>query len=99
MYDPLNDRTVTLSDADLTVINRIRHGKTAGKLFEPPIRPIEIQQTAWPSYTPKSSFTPSKGMQTKIRRMMKAIRNGWIRLDDKKQKQVILTCIKTLLTF
>jgi len=87
LYDPLNDRTVTLSDADLTVINRIRHGKTAGKLFEPPVRPIEIQQTAWPSYTPKSSFTPSKGMQTKIRRMMKAIRNGWIRLDDKKQKQ------------
>ena len=90
LYDPLNDRTVKLSDSDLKLINRLRHGKTAGKLFEPPVRDIEIQQTAFHTQTPKSSFVPSKHVKKKVMRIVKAMRNGWIRLGDDKKEQVRL---------
>merc|ERR1719242_328635 len=87
LYDPLNDKVVKLTDDDLKLINRIRHGKTAGKLFEPVIKPLEIQKTAFHDNKPKSSFVPSKHIKNKVMRMLKSFRNGWLRLEPPKEQE------------
>jgi len=77
IYDPLNNCQVLLTNAQTRIINRLKNRKMAGKFSLPPTQDIEIQETAFPSYTPKESFLPSKTTHNKILRIIKSVRNGW----------------------
>merc|ERR1712154_167603 len=60
IYDLKNDKITMLNDRDLSIINRIRNGKCATKMYEPGIPETYIFDITTMGIRPKSSFTISK---------------------------------------
>jgi ribosome biogenesis protein ERB1 len=88
VYDEINDRNVVISEEEMRIIQRMRHGKLPGKEFdafaefgdwfssEKEIHPLGNV------FEPKARFIPSKHEGRKIYKLVNAIRNGWIKLDE-----------------
>lgn len=91
IYDPLNDERVILSEEELNVINRIRKGKFPHKEFDP-YAEYEFPRNDKPEIhplgnpiEPKSRFIPSKWEAKAVIKLVHSIRNGWLKLDEKKE--------------
>jgi ribosome biogenesis protein ERB1 len=79
---------VVLSDEEMRIIQRLRHGKYPHAAFDP----YEDFNTGFSAekeihplgnvFAPKQRFIPSKHEGRKIYKLVNAIRNGWIKLDD-----------------
>eukprot|EP00658_Telonema_sp_P-2_P051849 TRINITY_DN3995_c0_g1_i2.p1 TRINITY_DN3995_c0_g1~~TRINITY_DN3995_c0_g1_i2.p1 ORF type:complete len:588 (-),score=191.64 TRINITY_DN3995_c0_g1_i2:23-1786(-) len=84
VFDELNQKNVVLTDEELKTITRIRSGGFAhSDKFDPFIMPatmvVDPQEQAMPisaAPKPKSSFIPSKWEAMRVRKMVKAIREG-----------------------
>jgi len=77
IYDPLNNCQIILTNAQIRIINSLKSRKIVDEFSLSSIQDIEIQETAFPSYTPKGSFLPSKTIHNKVLRIIKSVRNGW----------------------
>eukprot|EP00823_Brevimastigomonas_motovehiculus_P003592 TRINITY_DN2217_c0_g1_i2.p1 TRINITY_DN2217_c0_g1~~TRINITY_DN2217_c0_g1_i2.p1 ORF type:complete len:820 (-),score=148.91 TRINITY_DN2217_c0_g1_i2:481-2940(-) len=93
IYDALNDQYVVLSDHELSMIHRIRHGKFPHSNFDPypdyvdwftSVKQIESLKNP---QQPKSKFIPSKWEARAVVRLEHAIRNGWIKDTDKQSEK------------
>lgn len=99
VYDKLNDEELKLSEEELGIIKRIRDGQFPEEGFDPfesydttftdeeRILPIKCNPE------PKNSFIPSKWEHKKVIKIVRAIRNGWIKPKlpkDDKQKYYLL---------
>lgn len=83
IYDKLNDEKIVLSKEEMDIVHRIRQGKFPDRHFDPyedvgfRVKPrVESLHNAT---VPKRSFVPSKGEAKLVARLVRAIRNGWIR--------------------
>lgn len=81
IYDVKNDKVTRLNDRDLSIINRLRNGKCASKMYEPGIPETFVFDITTMGIRPKSSFTISKSDYRQILKNVKAIKNGWIKVD------------------
>lgn len=83
VYDALNDEKVVLTDAELSIINRLRKGKLpyrSSEQWEDTTGETEVDYFAIGTPTPaKASFIPSKWEAMRVLKYINALRNGWIR--------------------
>ncbi len=83
IYDELNDEKIVLTDEELSIINRIRHGKFPHREFDPEedyTAPMEIRvERLGNEFESKARFIPSKHEAKIVAKLSHAIRNGWIR--------------------
>eukprot|EP00461_Guttulinopsis_vulgaris_P001500 UN01500 len=83
IYDPVNDEKIVLTDEELSIINRIRHGKFAHRNFNPYedyTVPSEVSKEVLGNvFRPKANFVESKWEAKKIVKYIHSIRNGWLR--------------------
>jgi ribosome biogenesis protein ERB1 len=96
IYDEINDEHYELTPEDLGMLRRIRQGKVASKNFNPypdyvpyytSIPHIEALGNA---QEPKRRFIPSKWEEKKVKKLINAMRNGWIKTpgeDEEKQEE------------
>ncbi len=85
---PTPHTQVVLSDEEMRIIQRLRHGKYPHAAFDP----YEDFNTGFSAekeihplgnvFAPKQRFIPSKHEGRKIYKLVNAIRNGWIKLDE-----------------
>mmetsp|Transcript_2035 Transcript_2035/g.2905 ORF Transcript_2035/g.2905 Transcript_2035/m.2905 type:complete len:711 (-) Transcript_2035:158-2290(-) len=87
IYDKLNDEKIVLSKDEMDIVHRIRQGKFPERSFDPyqdygykSERMVESMHNAT---APKRSFIPSKHEEKLVQRIVRAIRNGWIRKPEK----------------
>lgn len=86
VYDAVNDRQIVLSDAELTMINRIRKGNfpdpnfNAFPEFDDLFTSEKRVEALGNTIEPKRRFVPSKWEAKKIAKLVNAIRNGWIKV-------------------
>ena len=82
---------MVLNDEEMNMINRLRHGKYPHKNFDPYAyygtdftaeKRIEILGNA---QRPKANFVPSKWEAKQVIRLVHAIRNGWIKVDEEEK--------------
>jgi len=84
VFDELNQKNVVLTDEELRTINRIRAGGFAhSDKFDPfqmpatmVVDPQDMAMAMSSTGKPKNSFIPSKWEAEKVRKMVKAIREG-----------------------
>jgi ribosome biogenesis protein ERB1 len=93
IYDKVNDKYVTLTDEELSMINRIRKSRVPHKQHN------ELETPDWSysldkDYTvtgnadePKRRFIPSKHEAKKIVKLVHALRNGWIKSPEQRERE------------
>uniref|UniRef100_A0A146KZP7 Ribosome biogenesis protein BOP1 n=2 Tax=Lygus hesperus TaxID=30085 RepID=A0A146KZP7_LYGHE len=83
IFDPLNNCNIILTDEELNMIHRLRHGKFPHKNFNPDedySAPITVRvEKLGRLYDSKKRFMPSTSETKKVLQLVNAIRNGWIR--------------------
>ncbi|GAB5362960.1 hypothetical protein AAMO2058_000843200 [Amorphochlora amoebiformis] len=85
IYDKLNDQTIVLSKEEMDIVHRVRQGKFPERGFDPyqqysvPLEPMV--ESLHNATAPKRSFIPSKHEAKMVARIVRAIRNGWIKPD------------------
>lgn len=94
IYDKLNDTKVVLTDEEVSMIHRIRHGTYAHKEFDPEDEQFYYDYSATKrigvvgnAIEPKRRFIPSKWEAKKIVKLVHAIRNGWIKAPGKEEEE------------
>jgi len=92
VYDKLNDEDIKLTEEDIGIIRRIRGGMYPEKgtdPYEPYVTAFTDEVMELPLKTnpqPKNSFIPSKWEHKKVIKIVRAIRNGWIKPKVPKDK-------------
>ena len=81
VYDSLNDKVTRLNDRDLSMINRLRKGKSASKMYEPAIPPTYIFDITTKGVRRKEQFVISKPDYQKILKNVRKIKRGQIRVN------------------
>jgi len=90
LYDAKNDRQIRLTDREINLINRIRKGKTAGRMPEIELKPMEVNKTLLgDGFLPRRAFQPNKWERKAMLKIARGIRNGWIRAPQKKEEEEI----------
>ena len=89
--DELNNKNVKLSKADLELLQRVRSGKYAEK-FDPEDYTIEIDNEKkfihpFSVNEPKRRFQPSKWERLRVNKMVQALKKGWLKTLEEKQKE------------
>jgi len=85
IHDKLNCEDVKLTDEEISIIQRIKGGmfpEEGFDPFEPYVTPFTDEEQVLPIKTnpaSKNSFIPSKWEHKKVIRIVRAIRNGWIK--------------------
>eukprot|EP00466_Bigelowiella_natans_P012032 jgi/Bigna1/92208/estExt_fgenesh1_pm.C_70003 len=97
IYDKLNDEKIVLSKEEMDIVHRIRQGKFPDRGFDPykDYTPTSqpIIESLHNATAPKRSFIPSKHEEKMVARIVRAIRNGWIRKaepEDTKPKPYLI---------
>ena len=89
IYDEYNDEEITLSKDELAMIMRIRKGQFPSlqvNPFEDYNDYFSSQREVMPindAPEPKRRFIPSKHEEKKIIKLVRAIRNGWLKKEEK----------------
>ena len=89
LRDEVNGRDVVLTDAQLEILRRIQQGEAAEPEFDQYENLITYDNSDWfhplsNKLKPKSSFQPSKWESKRVAYLVTAMKNGWIKLDEKK---------------
>ena len=89
--DFLNNKNVKLSKADLELIKRIRSGKYAEKV-DPNDFIVEFDNEKefihpFQNNEPKRRFQPSKWERLKINKFVQALKKGWMKTLEEKEKE------------
>uniref|UniRef100_A0AAV1VLX6 Ribosome biogenesis protein BOP1 homolog n=1 Tax=Peronospora matthiolae TaxID=2874970 RepID=A0AAV1VLX6_9STRA len=93
VYDAYNDRKIVLSDRDMEIIRRMQAGAFAHPEFEAYPEYVDvcssnkIIHSMGNDIEPKSRFLPSKWERMKVLKIMKGIKEGRIKLDQKPEKK------------
>jgi ribosome biogenesis protein ERB1 len=90
IFDELNNQTVYLTDQQLQVLKRIKERTIVDDTIRETDYSYEIPQDPFPmSYEPviKRRFLPSKHEQQRINKIIRAIRNGWIKIKEPEPKR------------
>lgn len=102
VYDEYNDEEIVLSKDEIKMLMRIRRGQFPHMEVDPfpdyyDITNDEVEATPLTNMPePKSRFIPSKWEEKKIVKLVRAIRNGWIKTrkqkasEAKKEQEVYL---------
>eukprot|EP00911_Craspedida_sp_UC1_P000153 UC1_evm1s122 len=92
VFDPVTQQDVQLSDQDLAIIRRIQKGELPEASSDPHINDVPfftgVDKMIHPlsaAPEPKSRFVPSKWEHKKIMKIVRAIRKGWIKIDQKEE--------------
>jgi len=89
VYDKTNMKNIKLSDEEVDIIERIRDGHYPEGSFDPYAPYVDwftSQKMVMPikdNPESKSSFIPSKWEHKRVMRIVRAIRNGWIKPKQK----------------
>ncbi|KAH7294169.1 hypothetical protein KP509_28G059200 [Ceratopteris richardii] len=92
IYDEYNDEEVELTKEEVDMIRRIRAGRIPHaevNAYEPYVDWFDWDGKGHPlsnAPEPKRRFIPSKWEAKKVVKLVRAIRNGWIKLDKPKEK-------------
>ncbi|MCO5574126.1 hypothetical protein L7F22_027905 [Adiantum nelumboides] len=92
VYDEYNDEEVELTKEEIDLIRRIRDGRVPHAEvdpYEPYVDWFNWEDKGHPLSSapePKRRFIPSKWEAKKVVKLVRAIRNGWIKLDKPKEK-------------
>ncbi|KAI5066579.1 hypothetical protein GOP47_0019203 [Adiantum capillus-veneris] len=92
VYDEYNDEEVELTKEEIDMIKRIRDGRVPHaevNPYEPYVDWFNWEDKGHPLSSapePKRRFIPSKWEAKKVVKLVRAIRNGWIKLDKPKEK-------------
>lgn len=91
VYDKLNDEKIVLSREEMDIVHRVRQGRFPERSFDPyqdvgyRLTPrVESLHNAQP---PKRGFVPSKHEAKIVARLVRAIRNGWLKRSDDPEAQ------------
>ncbi|CAI5712454.1 unnamed protein product [Hyaloperonospora brassicae] len=93
VYDAYNDRKIVLSDRDMEIIRRMQAGAFAHPEFEAYPDYVDIYSSNKIIHSmgndiePKSRFLPSKWERMKVLKIMKGIKEGRIKLEQKPEKK------------
>ncbi|KAJ3397808.1 Ribosome biogenesis protein 1 [Lobulomyces angularis] len=94
VFNELEGKNVVLSKGDLEIMRRIQRNEYPEKDFNPFPNSVEWFSSKLQIHPlssapePKSRFTPSKWEAKKIMKIVRAIRNGWIKsVEEKKEMQ------------
>uniref|UniRef100_M4B711 Ribosome biogenesis protein BOP1 homolog n=1 Tax=Hyaloperonospora arabidopsidis (strain Emoy2) TaxID=559515 RepID=M4B711_HYAAE len=93
VYDAYNDRKIVLSDRDMEIIRRMQAGAFAHPEFEAYPEYVDVYSSNKIIHSmgndiePKSRFLPSKWERMKVLKIMKGIKEGRIKLDQKLEKK------------
>lgn len=99
VHDKLNCEDIKLSDEEISIIQRIKGGmfpEEGFDPFEPYVTPFTDEEMVLPIKSnpqPKNSFIPSKWEHKKVIKIVRAIRNGWVKpkpTTDGKPKYYLL---------
>ncbi len=91
--DTLNNRRIRLSDEEVAMIQRIRHGKFADTdTLDPNKYMVEFDDPDFKfpmnnAEPPKSRFVPSKWERQKVMKLVHAIRMGWLKVGEDQDKK------------
>ncbi|CAO2201673.1 unnamed protein product [Urochloa humidicola] len=92
IYDDYNDEEVQITKEEAKIISRILKGKTPHANVDPYpdyVDWFEYEDKGHPLSSapePKRRFVPSKWEQKKVVKLVRAIRNGWIKFDKPKEE-------------
>lgn len=92
IYDEYNDEEITLTKEEIRMLQRIRKGQfphVEVNPFEPEVnwftRDVEVMPlSAAPE--PKRRFIPSKWEEKKVVKLVRALRKGWIKREQRDEK-------------
>lgn len=93
IYDEYNDEEVQITKDEAKIISRLLKGKTPHTNVDPYpdyVDWFEYEDKGHPlsnAPEPKRRFVPSKWEQKKVVKLVRAIRNGWIKFDKPKEEQ------------
>lgn len=99
MYDPYNGKTITLTDAEVKMISRLRKNRFPHRDVDPyPERDFDVsverdedgKVVSWPMSNapePKRRFLPSKWEAKMVVRMVRAMRRGWMQTKSERIRQ------------
>lgn len=93
IYDEYNDEEVQITKDEAKIISRLLKGKTPHTNVDPYpdyVDWFEYEDKGHPlsnAPEPKRRFVPSKWEQKKVVKLVRAIRNGWIKFDNPKEEQ------------
>eukprot|EP01084_Bolivina_argentea_P011287 21100_1 len=82
IYDINNDKVMRINDRDLSIINRIRKGKCATKMYDVPIPETHVFDITTSGIRPKSHFIISKSNYKQILKNIVAIKKGSIKINN-----------------
>lgn len=89
--DELNNKHVKLSKGDLDLLQRIRSGKYADADIDPYDFHMEFDNKAmihpFSNDEPKRRFQPSKWERLKINKIVKALKKGWMKTLEQKERE------------
>ncbi|KAL6611353.1 hypothetical protein ACP70R_039281 [Stipagrostis hirtigluma subsp. patula] len=92
IYDEYNDEEVQITKEEAKIISRLLKGKTPHTNVDPYpdyVDWFEYEDKGHPLSSapePKRRFVPSKWEQKKVVKLVRAIRNGWIKFDKPKEE-------------
>ncbi|TKW10171.1 hypothetical protein SEVIR_6G144900v4 [Setaria viridis] len=92
IYDEYNDEEVQITKEEAKIISRLLKGKTPHANVDPYpdyVDWFEYEDKGHPLSSapePKRRFVPSKWEQKKVVKLVRAIRNGWIKFDKPKEE-------------
>ncbi|CAO2163459.1 unnamed protein product [Urochloa humidicola] len=92
IYDEYNDEEVQVTKEEAKIISRLLKGKTPHANVDPYpdyVDWFEYEDKGHPLSSapePKRRFVPSKWEQKKVVKLVRAIRNGWIKFDKPKEE-------------
>ncbi|XP_062188566.1 ribosome biogenesis protein BOP1 homolog [Phragmites australis] len=92
IYDEYNDEEVQITKEEAKIISRMLKGKTPHTNVDPYpdyVDWFEYDDKGHPLSSapePKRRFVPSKWEQKKVVKLVRAIRNGWIKFDKPKEE-------------
>ncbi|CAD6238548.1 unnamed protein product [Miscanthus lutarioriparius] len=93
IYDEYNDEEVQITKDEAKIISRLLKGKTPHTNVDPYpdyVDWFEYEDKGHPLSSapePKRRFVPSKWEQKKVVKLVRAIRNGWIKFDKPKEER------------
>ncbi|TKW31698.2 hypothetical protein SEVIR_2G123400v4 [Setaria viridis] len=92
IYDEYNDEEVQITKEEAKIISRLLKGRTPHANVDPYpdyVDWFEYEDKGHPLSSapePKRRFVPSKWEQKKVVKLVRAIRNGWIKFDKPKEE-------------
>jgi ribosome biogenesis protein ERB1 len=89
VYDAYNDESIRLSTDEIQTAIKVLRGQCVGADADIYYPMISIDSEYFPGIAPepKRRFVPSKWEHKKVMRIVRAIRKGWIKVDEKPANQ------------